>query len=278
MDIIDIVRTLCIKWLTPSDAMALRCVSKDWRETLHEKDDTLWDNLVDMTHGEETATILRQTLALRGWQLVQKIHYGEEEKDNNTTATSLKPEDVTCLIEISYRTTTITSNESSSTGTTSTSTTTQKKRKINLTSFLIENVCDLVSREGNLCDEGFVHRFFPPAFFNERYCCGAKKIIKPSTNTPIACNKADMERFMGTHLEICATFLRSDTKQSSSFVLEHDGHEIFFYNETRGETVYFANLWESSQLRLIGVSSGKKRLLQPLCLHATTMIQPQSFH
>ena len=232
MDIATI-RTLCTKWLTLSDAMALRCVSRDWRETLHEKDDTLWDNLVDITHGEETATALRHNLALRGWQLVQKIHR-EEEQDNNATLSSLKPEDVTCLIEISYRTT---SNESG-----------RRQRKINLTSFLVENV------------------------FSPRY---EQRIIKPSKplitvpnpfyNKTDAERKTMVDRFMRTHLEIRATFLRSDTQQTSSLVLQHRyGDQTFFSDDDDNvQALFEANVWKSPPCYYLDANFLWKREVRP---------------
>ncbi|CAB9529693.1 expressed unknown protein (Partial), partial [Seminavis robusta] len=125
------VRSLCASWLTLSDAMALRCVSRGWRETLDEKDDPLWDNLIDVTHGAETAAVLRRSFApTRGWQLAQLIHH--EDEDDRPIMSSLNPEDVVLMIEFSWRN----HHQDCTRG---------KRRKINLASFVLEDACDSVT-------------------------------------------------------------------------------------------------------------------------------------
>ena len=117
----ETIRSLCVPWLDLSDAFALRCVSKGWRQTLNEQDDELWEKLIDATHGKQVANALRKTMGpLKGFRLAERIHCEEE---HNTTV-SLQQDDVTCLVEMS-RTNYVDSET--------------KRRKIHMASFVLEN-------------------------------------------------------------------------------------------------------------------------------------------
>ena len=94
-----VVGLLSEGWIDLSDAFALRCVSKNWREALNKADDDIWEKLIDNTHGREIANSLRRSSSSRkGYELARHI-YSDNENDAQTSA--LQRDDIACLIEFS---------------------------------------------------------------------------------------------------------------------------------------------------------------------------------
>jgi len=199
------VRTWIVPWLDISDALAIRAVSREWwREpALSLADDRVWERLVDATHGPAVAGALRAAFpALRGWRLVRRIHREGGRDDREVSALAL--DDVTCMIEFSWRGDDDEGRGARAEGGDDGRRPRAKRRKMHLASFMVEKLWE---------DARDWH--------HHTQLTGLPSISVPNPDRFNTGQSAYDQ--VARKLEIRATFFRRDTQQRCSLILEHFG-------------------------------------------------------